>query len=152
MFPDVSDLTPVHTCRKCRAPLKPGDAILQMRVVTGVEGGRTFVQDQPEAAHFSCENPQITLPEALRIARHTLKLGDPPNVPAAAPEYQCLRCSKTFTREDRLLLLYRVEGVAMDPLHNAPAIRCTDGYECAHADCADPKLHGARNLILLSGA
>lgn len=73
-------------------------------------------------------------------------------VAEAAPEYQCIRCSKVFEREDRFVVLGRVEGVGLDPEHNVPAIKCTEGFECAHLDCSDPKATGGRVALIVSGS
>lgn len=72
-------------------------------------------------------------------------------MPALAPDYQCVRCGKVYERGARFVQVYRAEGIAQDPMTKTPGLRCTDGFETAHVDCADPTLVGNRNLILVAG-
>lgn len=73
-------------------------------------------------------------------------------IPEAAPEYQCVSCGKVFEREDRFVTVGRVEGVGMDPMHKVPAIKCTDGFECAHLDCNDRQAKGSKQPLILVGS
>ena len=115
----------------------------------GTDTGRTvYINELAEAAHFDCALPALTL-TAREIQRTRLKPGDPSTVPAKAPEYQCVRCGKTYERGDRFIQVYRAEGIALDPTTKAPGLRCSDGYETAHFDCADPKVNGSGSIILL---
>lgn len=117
----------------------------------GPVAGRTVhVNETTEAAHLECAKPALAL-SVREVPRTRLKPGEPFHVPPKAPEYQCVRCGKTYERADRFIQVYRAEGIAIDPTTNGPGLRCSDGYETAHLDCTDPKVKG-EGAILIIGA
>ena len=156
MFDDVTDRLPSGVCVRCRLPINDAHAVVQVLTAVGVGPGlgygRTvYVNDVAEAAHLDCAKPALTL-TAREIPRTRLKPGDPPPVPTKSPDYQCVRCGKTYERGDRFTQVYRAEGIAIDPETKAPGLRCSDGYETAHLDCSDPQIKGEGAILLIGNA
>ncbi len=153
MFQDVPDRLPSGICVRCRLPVQATHALVQVLTAAGIgpgagTGRTVHINEVAEAAHLECAKPALAL--TLReVPRTRLKPGDPAPVSAKAPEYQCVRCGKTYERGDRFVQVYRAEGIAVDPSTKAPGLRCSDGYETAHLDCADPKQKGEGAILIL---
>ncbi len=156
MFEDVPDRLPAGICVRCRRPIEASHAIVQVLTAAGVGPwsgvARTVhINDVAEAAHLECSLPALTL-SVREVVRSRLKPGDPAPVPAKAPEYQCVRCGKTYRRGDRFVQVYRAEGIAKDPDTSAPGLRCTEGFETAHLDCSDTELKGEGAIVILGSS
>lgn len=154
MFSDVLDRLPAGICVRCRRPIEDGHGLVQVLTAAGVgpglDSGRTvYINDVAEAAHLECARPALTL-SVSAVPRTKLKPGDPAHVPITSPDYQCVRCGKVYARADRFVQVYRAEGVALDPTTKAPGLRCSEGYETAHLDCADPRMVGGGSQVTLT--
>lgn len=153
MFEDVADRLPSGICVRCRLPVQATHAVVQVLTAAGigpgpVSGRTVHVNETTEAAHLECAKPSLAL-SVREVPRTRLKPGEPFHVTAKAPEYQCVRCGKTYERADRFIQVYRAEGFAIDPTTNVPGLRCSDGYETAHLDCSDPKSKGEGAILLI---
>ena len=151
----MPDRLPSGICVRCRLPIHDDHAVVQVLTAAGIgpgpgTGRTVHINELAEAAHLDCAKPALTLTGRV-ISRTRLKPGDPPPVPAKSPDYQCVRCGKTYERGDRFIQVYRAEGIAIDPSTKAPGLRCSDGYETSHLDCSDPKTKG-EGAIMLIGA
>lgn len=100
-------------------------------------------------AHARCPDPQLPWRHRDQT-RRSLHVSDATYTPPRAPSHQCLLCGKAFQRGDRLVLVLRSLGNALDPLDGVAATRCADDYEVAHKDCADPQLLGGQAPLIVS--
>lgn len=151
-FPTVPEVTHRSICRRCRKLFVPGDAVQRALVVAGVGPGPTgarctHVDEDYELIHFDCKNPKSPCVHPLADRS---KLVPSKTLPLAVrtPDFQCRVCGVTFVREDRIVEVLLVEGIALDPDTKAPAVQCCAGAEYAHKDCRDRALKGLVGLVL----
>lgn len=129
--------------------MKAGHRVTQVWVVASVEQyGVPLVHPEPEAAHKVCGDPAHpwTRPD---VPRSQLKQGVEDMTLRLAPSHQCANCGEVFQPKDRIVEVYVVEGVAIDPAIMAPGIRCAGETEYAHKDCKDRDLSQGRAAVVL---
>lgn len=112
--------------------------------------GVPYVEPEPEAAHAKCDAParEWSRPD---LSRSQLKRGVEDMAHKLAPSHQCAHCGEPFRPRDRIVPVYVVEGVAVDPQVGAPGIRCAAECEYVHKDCKDRDLSQGRGALVVLG-
>lgn len=138
------EIRPANICCVCQGPIARGHKILPVFVVVEAPDlGSPLVYPHSEAAHSVCSDPES--PWRHRdIHRKLLKGGVENMAHKLAPSHQCKNCGKQWRAGDRIVEVYVVEGVGIDPQINAPGVRCAGDVEYAHKDCGDPDLSQGR--------
>lgn len=109
-----------------------------------------LVHPEPEAAHIVCSDPGRAW-SGKDVPRTRLKAGAENLMGRLAPSHQCRNCGEVFLAGDRIVEVYAVEGVGVDPQIGAPAIQCAGEAEYAHKDCADRALSKGREALVVLG-
>lgn len=143
-FPDVPVRTDAATCAVCRVGLAVGDRVVIVKIVAGIgphpRTGRRVIylsDDQnSERAHATCvgvrKKPMIDRP------------GDPA---VRDTDTRCGGCDALYRRGDRVLPVFVVVEIAVDPETRRPAAKCAEEHEHYHARCDDPQLVNGRILL-----
>ena len=117
-------------------------------VASAQEYGVPLVHPEPEAAHSVCSDPARTWTHK-DVPRTRLKQGIEDMAHQLAPSHQCANCGEVFRPKDRIVEVYVVEGVGVDPAIGAPGVSCAGEAEYVHKDCKDRNLSQGRTALVV---
>lgn len=70
-----------------------------------------------------------------------------PDTTVRDTDTRCGGCDTTFRRGDRVLPVYVVLRIGVDPETKRPAAECSEEHEHYHARCNDPQLVNGKLII-----
>lgn len=108
-----------------------------------------WVSETREYAHVECADEALTALSIIIPRKRVPKNVELPELRARVPDHQCVRCRARIAREDRLIQVLIVEGIAIDPQLGVPGVRCSNEYEVCHVDCTDRDLAKGPGKIVL---